>query len=87
MIMEILEFIKSLGVLCLLPLGFGVLLLLMFIGYCLLFGWLEILPIFSGHFRLMSKVWSLGLRVVANKNVWKMAGIGVLFLLIALIFS
>ena len=82
-----LEVLKSLGSLCLLPLGFGVLLLLLFIAYCILFAWLSLFPVFSGHFKLMSKVWFLGLRVVTTGNVWKMAGIGVVILLVASIFS
>ena len=82
-----LEVLKSLGSLCLLPLGFGVLLLLLFIAYCILFAWLSLFPVFSGHFKLMSKVWFLGLRVVTTGNVWKMAGIGVVILLVASILS
>ena len=84
MLLLLFEFI---GGVCLLPLEFGVLLLLLFIGYCILFAWLELFPIFSGHFRFMSEVWLLGLRIVLNKNVWKMAGIGALFLIIVSIFS
>lgn len=78
---------KFIGGVCLLPLEFGVLLLLLFIGYCILFAWLSLFPIFSGHFRFMSEVWFLGLRIVSNKNVWKMAGIGILFRIITSIFS
>lgn len=79
--------LRAIGHICLLPLGFGVLLLLLFIGYIILFAWLSILPIFSGHFRVMSNVWLLGLRVVMNGVVWKLAGLGMLFLIIASIFS
>ena len=81
------SFFDFTGHICLLPLEFGVLLLLLFIGYCVLFAWLSLFPIFSGHFRFMSKVWFLGLRIVANKKVWKMAGIGVLCLILRSIFS
>lgn len=83
----LLEGFKSLGSLFLLPLGFGVLLLLLFIAYCILFAWLSLFPVFSGHFKLMSKVWFLGLRVVTTGNVWKMAGIGVVILLVTSILS
>lgn len=79
--------LRAIGHICLLPLGFGVLLLLLFIGYIILFAWLSMLPIFSGHFRVMSNVWLLGLRVVMNGVVWKLAGLGMLFLIIASIFS
>lgn len=79
--------LKLIGCICMLPLGFGVLLLLLFIAYVILFAWLEILPIFSGHFRVMSNIWLLGIRIVLTLDVWKMAGIGVLLLLIVSIFS
>lgn len=75
--------LKLVGYLCMLPLGFGVLLLLLFIAYIILFAWLSIFPLFSGHFRFMCEVWYLGLRIVLNKNMWKIAGIGVLLSLIA----
>ena len=81
------EYLHTLGQLCILPLGFGVFLLLLFLAYCILFAWLSILPIFSGHFSVMSKLWFLGLQIVTNKIVWKMAGIGVLLMLIVSIFT
>ena len=43
-------------------------------------------PYISGHFRFMSEVWLLGLRIVVNINVLKMAGIGVLILIMTSIF-
>ena len=85
--LALMEFFKIIGRICLLPLEFGVLLLFLFIGYIVLFAWLNLVPIFSGHFRFMSEVWFLGLRIVANKNVLKMAGIGILILIIASILS
>lgn len=81
------RFLYALGRLCVLPLGFGVFLLLLFLAYCVLFAWLSLFPIFSGHFRMMSKLWFLGLQIVMNKKVWKMAGIGVLLMLIVSIFT
>ena len=80
-------FLFAVGRLCVLPLTFGVLLLLLFLAYCVLFAWLSLFPIFSGHFRAMSNLWLLGLQVVTNKKVWKLAGIGALFMLIASIFT
>lgn len=80
-------FLFAVGRLFVLPLTFGVLLLLLFLAYCVLFAWLSLFPIFSGHFRVMSNLWLLGLQVVTNKKVWKMAGIGVLFMLIASFFT
>lgn len=77
----------ALGRLCVLPLGFGVFLLLLFLAYCFLFAWLELFPIFSGHFRVMSELWFLGLRIIINEKVWKMTGIGVLLMFIASIFT
>ncbi len=63
-----------------LPLGFGILLLLMFIAYVIFFAWLEIVPIFKGHFKIMSELWLLGLRIVFSSITWKLAGIGILIL-------
>lgn len=79
--------LNLLGKVCVLPLGFGVLLLLLFIAYCFLFAWLSLIPIFSGHFRFMSNVWLLGLQIVINGKVWKSAGVGVLLLIVSAIFS
>lgn len=79
--------LDAIGRLCVLPLGFGVFLLLLFLVYCVVFAWLSLFPIFSGHFRIMCNVWFLGLRVVTNKKVWKLAGIGILFKFIASIFT
>ena len=81
------SFFDFIGHVCLLPLEFGALLLILFIAYCVLFAWLNLFPIFSGHFRFMSEIWFLGLRVVTNGKVWKMAGIGVLCLILRSIFS
>ena len=83
----LLAILKLIGYICMLPLGFGVLLLLLFITYCILFAWLGLFPIFSGHFSVMSNIWFLGLRIVFTLDVWKMAGIGVVLLLIASIFT
>lgn len=83
----LLAILKIIGYICMLPLGFGVLLLLLFIAYCILFAWLGLFPIFSGHFRVMSNLWLFGLQILLNLDVWKMAGIGVLFLFIASIFT
>lgn len=83
----LLVILNLLGRACILPLEFGVLLLFLFIGYCILFAWLAMFPIFSGHFRAMSNVWFLGLRIVTNGKVWILTGIGVLLLFITSIFS
>ncbi len=83
----ILGVLRSVGHVCLLPLQFGVLLLGVFIAYCILLAWLSLFPIFSGHFRAMCNVWFWGLRIVLNKRVWIIAGIGAFMLLIVHIFS
>lgn len=83
----LLVILNLLGRACILPLGFGVLLLFLFICYCILFAWLAMFPIFSGHFRVMSNVWFLGLQIVTNGKVWILTGIGVLLLFITSIFS
>ena len=72
--------------LCMLPLMFGLFLLLLFIAYCIVFGWLAIIPIFSWHFKLMCKVWYLGLDIVLSGTVWKLAGIGALIMFILSLF-
>ena len=84
---SIISILKLLGLLCVSPLAFGILMLLLFIAYCILFGWLSLLPIFSWHFKVISKIWYLGLRIVLNGIVWRSAAIGALLLLIAKIFS
>lgn len=83
----LLAILNLIGRVCILPLGFGVLLLLLFIAYCILFAWLAIFPIFSGHFRVMSNVWFLGLRIVINSKIWILTGVGVLLLFITSFFS
>ncbi len=83
----ILGVLRSVGHVCLLPLQFGVLLLGVFIAYCILLAWLSLFPIFSGRFRAMCNVWFWGLRIVLNKRVWITAGIGAFMLLIVHIFS
>lgn len=59
-----------------LPLAFGLLLMALFIAYGLLLGWLSLFPIFSWHFRIMSKIWLFGLDIVLNGTVWKFALLG-----------
>lgn len=83
----LLAIFNLIGRVCVLPLGFGVLLLLLFIAYCILFAWLAMFPIFSGHFRIMSNVWYLGLRIVTNRKTWILTGVGILLLFISSIFS
>lgn len=83
----LLTIIDLLGRVCLVPLGFSILLLLLFIAYCILFAWLAIILFFSGHFRFMCNVWYLGLEIIINKKVWILAGIGILLIYISSVFS
>ena len=62
------------ALLCTLPLVFGLFLMLLYIVYCIIFAWLTIIPIFSGHFRFMCRVWYLGLDIVSK--TWKVGLIG-----------
>lgn len=76
-----LEVIMGLGAICSLPLILGVILLLLYVGYCVVFAWLSIIPFFKGHFRFMCGVWYLGLAIVSK--TWKIGTIGIVVLSIA----
>jgi len=86
MINVILFILVAISLLCMLPLVFGLLLLLLFLVYCVLFAWSAIIPIFSWHFRLMCKVWYLGLDIVLNGTMWKLAGVGALIMFVLSLF-
>ena len=66
------------------PFAFGLFLMALFLIYCVLFAWLALFPIFSWHFRFMSKVWYLGLAIVAR--TWKAGLIGIVIAFVASLF-
>ena len=84
--MTVISIIIILALLCIAPLAFGLLLLLLFLAYCLLFGWLSLIPFFSWHFKVMNKIWYFGLQIVLNVTVWKFAGIGIIIMIISSFF-
>lgn len=87
MLLNILKLFVVIGRISMLPLIFGVFLLILFVAYCILFAWLSLLPIFSWHFKAMCKVWYLGLSIVFNKNTWILAGVGAASLWLSKIFG
>lgn len=82
---KILGVLLGFGRLFTLPLGFGISLLLLFLAYVLLLGWLSMFPIFSWHFKVMSNVWYLGLYIVSK--TWKPGIVGILILIIGSFFN
>ena len=79
------EIIYALGGICTLPLIFGLLLMLLYVVYCIVFAWLAIIPFFKGHFRFMCGVWYFGLAVVSK--TWKLGIIAIALLWIISIFT
>lgn len=76
-----LEVIMGLGCICSIPLILGLILMILYVVYCVVFAWLSIIPFFKGHFRFMCGMWYLGLAVVSK--TWKIGIIGIVVLSIA----
>ena len=75
------KLLLGLGYICVLPLGLGILLMLLYLAYCVVFAWLAIIPIFKRHFRFMCGVWYTGLAIVSK--TWKLGIVGCVLLLIS----
>ena len=79
------DIIGGVGRICTLPLMLGLVLMLLYIVYCVVFAWLAIIPIFKGHFRFMCGVWYLGLAVVSK--TWKLGIMGIVLVWFSSLFT